>query len=620
MRFASSLLFAASLWALTLVAAGVTADPATLSIDEIKPGMKGYGLTVFRGTKPERFDVEVIDVLRDFRPDLSLILIRTPHPVLNHTNVVAGMSGSPIYLEGKLAGAYSYGWMFGKDPVAGVTPIANMRGVLRRRERASSFPGASPVASGGMGASHAAGPRGDLARFAGLPAWDGAAPRGAFAAAREYAAAHPRGPAVRGLEQASTPVMLSGFTDEVAALVANELAPLGLVGLQGGGGQGKAKPNAAFENGGAIAVQLVRGDVNMVGVGTVTEVLGPRLTAFGHPMLNGGEVGLPTATARVLHILASQSRSFKIAEAETPLGTLVQDRLPAIVADTKLKPAVIPIHVTVRGVDPAARTEWRMEAASHRILSPMIVYSAIANAIGATASDVADVMFTATSRTDVEGIGPIELTDRGHVRGGFGDGTALGALRVFDLMEAAFANPFGPARIKSVDVVIDLRFERDVIEIVDGSVGALEVDPGSDVPVDVVLRRYGRGEESMRLMVHVPTQAAGEEIEIRIEPGDKVQLAQPVAESLSDLVYSVKNRLGATSLVTSMRLPSQGLRFRGHVVDNLPGSAFQTLQPQNTTWRGISFATYDRRVTEMGSVVHGWVALKLRVRETPLHQ
>src|SRR4029077_9162493 len=103
---------------------GEPGDPLPLS--EVKPGMKGYGLTVFSGTVPEKFDVEVISVLHNFRPSMDLVLIKTPNPRLNITRTVAGMSGSPIYLQGKMIGAYAYGWLFGVEPIAGVTPIRAM--------------------------------------------------------------------------------------------------------------------------------------------------------------------------------------------------------------------------------------------------------------------------------------------------------------------------------------------------------------------------------------------------------------------------------------------------------------------------------------------------------------
>src|SRR5687768_5775668 len=128
--------------------ASVGAAPATLKtmgVDEVRAGMRGYGLTVFEGTRPERFDIEVIGVLHNFRPDQDLVLIKTPHPLLNHAGSVAGMSGSPVYIEDRLIGAYAYGWAFGKDPIAGVTPIATMLREIDRPLSPTPFPLAPPL-------------------------------------------------------------------------------------------------------------------------------------------------------------------------------------------------------------------------------------------------------------------------------------------------------------------------------------------------------------------------------------------------------------------------------------------------------------------------------------------
>ena len=134
-------------WCLAFVAAGQVRTPSDImEVSEIQPGMTGYGLTVFRGTVPERFDVEIVDVLHGFRPDQDLIIIHCTHPILEDANTVGGMSGSPIFIDDRLIGAYSYGWPFGRHPYAGVTPIQNMRRELLRPSRPSSFPGATPFA------------------------------------------------------------------------------------------------------------------------------------------------------------------------------------------------------------------------------------------------------------------------------------------------------------------------------------------------------------------------------------------------------------------------------------------------------------------------------------------
>src|ERR1700712_2674283 len=195
--------------------AGFTqAAPHTMPISEIRPGMRGYGLSVFQGTTPERFDVEVIDVLRNFRPDQDMVLIKTPHPLLDHAGSVAGMSGSPIYLDNRLVGAYAYGWAFGKDPVAGVTPIVNMLRELDRPLLSHVPQLASP-----------------------LPATlDRRASRDAQAFSRDRRAVFwglprvPSGPpeSVQQCRPAAPPLLVGGVPSRVAGLLRERLAPLGL--------------------------------------------------------------------------------------------------------------------------------------------------------------------------------------------------------------------------------------------------------------------------------------------------------------------------------------------------------------------------------------------------------
>ncbi|MCX7808725.1 MAG: peptide-methionine (R)-S-oxide reductase, partial [Deltaproteobacteria bacterium] len=184
-----------------------------IRVDEIRPGMRGYGLTVFKGTEPERFEVEVIDVLHRFRPDQDLILIRTSHPILSDAPTVAGMSGSPIFIDGKLAGAYAYGWLFGRHPVAGVTPIENMLRELARKPR-STPPPLLPLQS--------TRPRGEDAlsevhlhqRYR---PYIGSAPWHAYAALEELRASRRPLDSESGLVPLATPLLVGGLVPEVIA-------------------------------------------------------------------------------------------------------------------------------------------------------------------------------------------------------------------------------------------------------------------------------------------------------------------------------------------------------------------------------------------------------------------
>ena len=539
---------------------GAQSSPGFIHVDEIVPGMKGYGLSVLRGTEPERFDVEVIDVLHNFRPDQDLILIRTPHPLLDRARGVAGMSGSPIYLDGRLAGAYAYGWSYGTDPVVGVTPIANMLAELKRPVRLDMFPGAKPLSTR---PSAAAEPREGSARFAGLPPYQGG-DVAAFSTLRAAAAKDAHASEPLGLRRAATPVMLGGFTDSVAHMLAKELEPLGFVATQSSTGQRGAEGPSAYEAGGAIAVQLASGDISITGVGTVTHVANDgRVLAFGHPMIEAGATGLPTATARILHVLVSQMRSFKLAEAAKPLGALVQDRQPAIVVDPDIVAARVPVRVKINGVEGAPKTEWNVEVASHRLLTPSIVFTVIANAVKSTAADVGDVIFRARSKVGIEGYGPVMLNEQGFSPMGAASSSALSQLRMFSLMEAAYANAFETSRITSVDLELDLREGREVFQIVDASTATDEVDPGDEVTLYVRLRRVDQPDTIRAVKVRIPEAAAGRTVRLSVAAGNRVALEQPRPASLGDLIQQTLRRYPSTSMVVALQMPTRGLRFDG---------------------------------------------------------
>lgn len=575
--------------------------------------MKGYGLSVFRGTAPERFDVEVIDILHNFRPNQDLILIRTPHPLLDRARGVAGMSGSPIYLDGRLAGAYAYGWSYGTDPVVGVTPIANMLAELKRPVRLDMFPGARPLKSAPRAETDP--PHLSNERLAGLPPYRGEHQVNALSTIRALQEKEAQTQAPLGLQRTSTPVMLGGFSDSVAHMLAKELEPLGFVATQAGtGGAARGGPTA-FEAGGAIAVELARGDISMVGVGTVTHVdPSGRLLAFGHPMMDAGATGIPTATARVLHVLVSELRSFKIAEAANPLGALVQDRQPAIVVDPDIAPARIPVRVKINGVEGAPKTEWRVEVASHRALTPSIVFGVIANAVKSTASDATDVIFTARSKVGIEGHGVVSLEERGFSPMGAASPAVFSQLRMFALMEAAFANAFETSRPTSVDLELDLELSRSVYQVVDASIAHDEVDPGEEVTIYVRMRRVDRPDLIRAVKVRVPEAAAGGTVKVTVAAGNQVPIEQPRAGSLDDLIEQTKRRYPSTSLVVALQMPTRGLRFEGHVVDSLPPSALSSLQLVSSSEDSRPFITQSRTEIPMPQVVIGGAKLALRVR------
>lgn len=588
-----------------------------MDVSEIQPGMRGYGLTVFHGTTPERFDVEVVDVLHGFRPDQDLIIVHCEHPILEDANTVGGMSGSPIFIDERLVGAYSYGWPFGRHPYAGVTPIANMLREMRRPARPTSFPGATPMPTPTPPEGTATHGR-RRPRLGGITPYLGDHRASAFAALEDMA--RHVVPMVEGSTwvPASTPMLVGGFDDASVAMLAQAYAPLGIEVLQAGGTgttPSSSAPPPHFVDGGALAVTLARGDISSTVIGTVTHVDGDHLVAFGHPMMEIGEVGYPTALARVLHILSTVQRSFKIAEPIAPLGMLVQDRQSAIVVDTSQQAPMIPIHLHLSGIPDTERREWSFEIASHRSATSTLLTSSIQSAVKSVAGDADFVTFEATSRVRLDGVsGSVECVDHGFSSTGAHQTSALGQIRAFDLIEAAYANPFEATRLLEVDIALALSFTHHTAEIVDASVASTEVDPGADVPVRVVLRPWDGEERTLTTSVHVPESAAGDAISLLVQPGGDVEMERPEARSLADVLAAIQHRYDTRSVVLSMRLPGRGLRTPGHVATSLPMSVIDALQQTGDADRVREIASHVRSEVPTEFVLEGAARIELTVR------
>lgn len=575
----------------------------TMPVSEIRAGMRGYGLSVFRGTEPERFDVEVIDVLSNFRPDQDLVLIKTPHPLLDRAGSVAGMSGSPIYLDDRLIGAYAYGWAFGKDPIAGVTPIVNMLRELDRPLLAPGSPGGPPLPS----APHAdEEKRGRYRPPVRRDPLEGLAEL-----------ARTRAPTESGFRPAATPLLVGGMPAKVAGLLRERFQPLGLEVLEaaGGGTKESARSPTRYVDGGSMAVTLLRGDVQATAVGTVTHVDGRRAIAFGHPMLDAGELALPTATSRVLHVMASERSSFKIAEALAPLGALVHDRQSAVVVDAGTRAPTIPIDIQLAGVAAMPRTHWRVEAASHRLLTPPLVMTALASALGASLNDAAEMMYRVESIVTLKKHGAQRVVDEGFSALGVGQPLALSRLRLFDLLAVALDNPFERATVERIDVKMSMRFGRDVTEILGAQLARDELDPGEPARVVVTLRALEGPVEQRLIEVPLEDTLAGEQLELVIGSGDQVSFEQPLPTNLADVLRSVKSGLPSTTLAVSIGRKGRGLSLSGHVVRNLPGSALDALATARDTKRSASFVTERHLAFPLGRVVVGQTKLALSVRK-----
>jgi hypothetical protein len=603
-----------------------------MGVDEIKPGMKGYGLTVgldSQGTKPERFDVEAVAVLKNFRPGHDLFLVKTPHPRLNITKNVKGMSGSPIYFNGKLAGAYAYslsGFQSDPVPVAGVTAIAPMLAEMKRPIPAGFWPLQAAAMSKADGkAKNVAG----ITPPAHSPhAFEGKLEEYSFVDHAKQVAdrmAAKGGPAGGLSAKATTPVLLAGLSDKAASFVKQHLEPLGLDALQAGsaGTGSTAGAPEHYENGGALGVRFAWGDVSMMGMGTTTYVEGTKVAGFGHPMMDGGNSAFPTCIGRIFMIWASNQHSFKVGECARPLGTLVQDRPSAIILDETVTAPSFPIKFSIAGAagDPPKK-DWNVTVMEHQMFSPMLVGSVLGTAVEHTAAEsLRDVSWQMESVVKFHGHDPVTVTD-------FGAGMGTPSWALYGSMPARVVgallnNPWERVRVERVESKFKMSYENDIWAVRGHELLDPVVDPGGRVRVKLRLRsRYGQ-DEFRTLETEIPKEFAGQTVYIQMAPGYAVYHEHPRPENVKGLLSLVQNlTYPPKSMVLSIQLPGVGMTFNGKMAPQLPGFAVDALSnSSNQTYGPTAFTSYKRSVTMMDKYVtyeRGyWGGYGLRVQVRP---
>ena len=621
MRFAITLAIAVLVGVLAALPIGLTAADAAgprddiMPLDQVKAGMKGYGLTVFQGTKPARFEVEILGVLHNFRPNQPLILIRTNHPRLDVAKVVAGMSGSPIYLNDKMIGAYAYGWQFPREQVAGVTPIANMIEDLDRPlpNELQGWP-IHPLPRGKRRAPQARSDaqRDDGRRFAGnLMAYDVVEHAKQIASSRRKAL----GLGDDGIQPLSTPLLMGGVPPGALEAARELFAPLGLEPLRVGGG-GRPDPSAPkhYSDGGAIGVQLISGDMSASGLGTVTRVEGERLIAFGHPMMSVGVTALPTAIGNIVWFLASSARSFKLGYDVRPLGALVNDRPASIVVDEAVNAPTIPVRVHMHGVIGSTKPIWNFNVAHDKVLTPQLFALAIGSALEMTASEQRmPITWAMTSKLKVRGYPEIKLEDFGVTDGGMSP-RLLFRTTAIAATGAIINNPWEHAFIEGLDVDIQVKYAREVDELRGVELLTPVVEAGQPARLRITVVPYRGKPKTRTITVPIPESYSGSTVRLQIRPGYLDQPMQAEPESLRELLTNIgEPSFPPRSLIVSYGAQGRGVAFDGQVARDLPPGAMDMLRPRSSSISPKPFNPMIRHVVPLDDFLTGSDSVSVKV-------
>ena len=501
---------------LTTILTAQTTQP-TIPVDQIHPGMQGVAYTVFQGVKPEPMDLEVLGVLRNVNgPKGNIILIRLHGPKVEYTGVVAGMSGSPVYIDGKLAGALAFRiGEFSKEPIAGVTPIADMLEInALDKSPAEEASAAKPVAAIVAGKTAAPG--------------DSSSLPGSAQDLANY------------LKPIETPLVFNGFSEEAVRQFAPQFASAGIVPVMGAGSVSEEKQPEPLEAGSAVSAVLVRGDMDIAATCTVTYIDPQRLLACGHPLLQFGSVDIAMNKAQVLATLPSPLNAFKIVNTTERAGTFVQDRHTGVLGVFGKQPDMIPVTLTIHGG--GNTKEFHYEVLNNPRLSPVAIMATVFNALKGVNQYGEEITYRLNGSIDVKGFPEVGLRNM-FTPAENGQPAAMAvALSLGERFGRIYDNPYNAPAVNSVKLDFDLVRERRWARLESARTDVTEARPGDQIIVETVLAPY-RGERVVRqIPVKIPTSASKGNLRILVSDGetlDRVNRSNPAFGRKLDLASTI---------------------------------------------------------------------------------
>ncbi len=546
------------------------AAPAIFPLSEVRAGQKGVGRTVFHGTQPEEFQVEILGVLRNSGPRQSVILARLSGGPLAETGVMQGMSGSPVYIDGRLVGAVALGFELAKEPIAGIRPIEEMLAVSPDTVRA------------------------------------GTVARAHFVSGEVQ------------MQEIATPVSFGGFSAETLDTFAPQLRALGMDPRQGvsGGGQPPDQMGdpSMLEPGSMISVQLLTGDMTMSADGTVTMIDGDKVYAFGHSLVGAGPTEMPFARAEVMALLPSLSSSFKISQALEWMGSITADGVTAISGRTGQRAPMTPLEIKVGDHD------YRMSVIQDRVLTPLVTQMAVSSALVATERQVGPATYVVRGQLHFAG-GSVALDD---VYTGDVGAAALASLGVASPLSYAMSSGFDALKLEGIS--LDVQVVNDVrhLEIAD-VLGPRYARPGEEIELTVILTGPNGADTAKKVRYTVPVGAPAQAYNFTVSEASQVNVNEIQAAASGtfrspDQVLELLNRQRSnTNAYLRVVRAGSAYQVAGRELTDPPPSVALILDranPSATTLSSLRGATVaEAKVPVGGAMVTGSKTIQIEVRE-----
>jgi len=561
-----------------LLATSLRGAAPQMSVSEIRPGMVGIGRTVFDGTHVEEFKAHILGVLENvIGPRRSLILARLEGGPLANTGVIAGMSGSPVYVDDRLIGAVSYALgSFSKEPIAGITPIAEMTdstsfGNTMRPASARvhiDFPltreNLTAAFRKALNWNRPFAERPDDAQLAGLNAVSGLA----------------SGQLGTLLRPIATPLVMSGWEPGVADLFGSAFQDQGFIPT--GGSPAARDGEKPFEGplkpGDAVGVMLVSGDLQLGATGTVTHIDGDRVYAFGHPMYNLGPTEYPMARAYVYTVLPSLFSSMKLSSTGQIIGTFLQDRATAIAGKLGPGPHMMPLSLTLESRH-AEKHTFHFGIVNDQLFSPLMTYATILNSLGSYERQYGAMTFS------VRGSATVTKHDAITFNNVFSGDQAPTAAAAYVVAPVTYlmGNDYEKVDIASVDVTVSASEEPKTAMLERVWVDDPRPRPGRSVPLKVLLRTY-RGDQEIRTVpIDIPANASGA-LSILVSDGTRLGQAEqremrlPQPRSVDQMIKALNKARRSNTLYVKLLGFEAGAVVNGETLSSLPPSVLGVLE------------------------------------------
>jgi hypothetical protein len=572
-------------------------DPTTYwQVDDVRPGMKGFGRTVIHGTKVETFDAEVLGILKNTSPGRDMILCRLSGLGLEKTGVIAGMSGSPIYVDGKLLGAVAFAWPFGKEPIAGVTPFCQMHAFVESFERHDRNENSK---------SEIRNPKNKEAtdetrkKHGSVSVFNPCFIRGcefngrsfeAVTVSENFEEVTPKPEDGLWMMPLRTPLSATGFTEHSLRLLGERVRSSGLLPMQGGGASASVRDqekNAPLEPGGPLAVAMVVGDFDLSGIGTVTHIDGGRVYGWGHPFFGCGNCEFPLMTGYIHTIYPRQNVSFKMGSPLKTVGAINADVSTCIAGWMGRTADMLPVHMTVVAGPGDSPKTYHVEVARQRALLASLVLTVLTNAVDMEGEWPEEMTAELQARIEVDGRPPIVIKDT-FSGASYSGGRAPPALysQIAAAVNLLTFNPYKPVRLKQIDCETHLMPGRQTAEIEAIALDSETYSPGETLKATVYLLPYKgirqRVAVELQLPADLPEGSYGVLVcddltNVRRQIRDNPNLSTP--QSLDQLFETlhVQTSVQRTHLIVRVPLEGVGVALDGNSLPDLPPSMVQIL-------------------------------------------